>query len=70
MLQNIYQVKKNAFHTAYQVSTLCTKYDVLCFMTKIVQQPHRIITMGMLLLVLLLFSLKLCYCCCKKKVLK
>ncbi|XP_038270590.1 uncharacterized protein LOC119860659 [Dermochelys coriacea] len=65
MLQNIYQVEKYAFHTAYRVSTLCTKYDVLCFVTKTVQQPHHIITMGMLLLVLLLFGLGLCYCCYK-----
>uniref|UniRef100_A0A8C0G0B9 Zona pellucida sperm-binding protein 2 n=1 Tax=Chelonoidis abingdonii TaxID=106734 RepID=A0A8C0G0B9_CHEAB len=34
--------------------TLCTKYDVLCFVTKTVQQPHHIIAMGMLLLILLL----------------
>lgn len=32
--QNIYQIEKNAFHTAYRVSTLCTKYDALCFVTK------------------------------------
>ncbi|XP_065437135.1 uncharacterized protein LOC135980832 [Chrysemys picta bellii] len=66
MLQNVYQVEKYAFHTAYRVSTLCTKYDVLCFMTKAVQQPHYSIAMGMLLLVLLLVSLGLCYCCCKR----
>lgn len=47
------------------MSTLCTKYDVLCSVTKAIQQPHHIVTMGMLMLLVLLFSLELCYCCCK-----
>lgn len=64
MLQNIYHTKQNAFHTAYRVSTLCTTYNILCFITKTVQQPHYFISIKMLLFIMLLVSLKLCYCCC------
>ncbi|XP_074926068.1 uncharacterized protein LOC116816115 [Chelonoidis abingdonii] len=63
VLQNIYQIEKHAFYTAYRVSTLCTNYDVMC---KEMKQPQHIITMGTLMLVLLLFSLGICCCCCCK----
>lgn len=66
-LQNIYQTEKNAFQTAYRVSTRCTKYDALCFVTKTLQQPqpHRFIVWGAIL-TLLLISVGFCYCCCKR----
>ncbi|XP_030435429.1 uncharacterized protein LOC115659439 [Gopherus evgoodei] len=65
VLQNIYQIEKHAFYTAYRVSTLCTNYDVMCYVIKAMKQPQHIITMGTLMLVLLLFSPGVCYCCCK-----